>query len=451
MKRFSQLTQTATEADLVAGNFLAIDVPGVGGSTKKLPGDLVRGVKQIKIDDSGEFAFVIADKDGNVLGYVGADGFFRHFTKDVFEFLDINSIGSLGEQAKKVLALACNIEIGEGDFVRVVSDKDGFVLETISPDGLRKYYTKDAFSFLDLVPGGMLGDTLKAKILELVAEGRTIIVDKNGGGDFTTITAAIRSIAGDSTPKTIKIMAGVYDMYEEIGGDDFIASLPPDIQTSDWSTYCDIIPTNTKIIGVGNVTINFNMPDTVSVTVSNVFAPLNCRGSVDFENLEINAENCRYGIHDESSGGAEYIGAVKHYKNVTINRTGDSSLGASCLGVGYSKNTTFVFDNCTFKHENKSPVYMHTWAETEDYSSIVFNNCIFISPSGTNNAIFEATTINSSSKITASLNNCYCALNQVRLVAHSKTCYIQLNAMKSGITTHTSDYSSLTYTPNYYN
>lgn len=41
MKRFSQLTQTATEADLVAGNFLAIDIPGVGGVTKKVPGNLV--------------------------------------------------------------------------------------------------------------------------------------------------------------------------------------------------------------------------------------------------------------------------------------------------------------------------------------------------------------------------------------------------------------------------
>lgn len=41
MKRFSQLTQTANEADLVAGNFLAIDVPGAGGATKKLPGDFI--------------------------------------------------------------------------------------------------------------------------------------------------------------------------------------------------------------------------------------------------------------------------------------------------------------------------------------------------------------------------------------------------------------------------
>ena len=41
MKRFSQLTQTATEADLVVGNFLAIDVPGAGGATKKVPGNLV--------------------------------------------------------------------------------------------------------------------------------------------------------------------------------------------------------------------------------------------------------------------------------------------------------------------------------------------------------------------------------------------------------------------------
>lgn len=41
MKRFSQLTQTATEADLIAGNFLAIDVPGVGGATKKLPAEIL--------------------------------------------------------------------------------------------------------------------------------------------------------------------------------------------------------------------------------------------------------------------------------------------------------------------------------------------------------------------------------------------------------------------------
>ena len=47
MKRFSQLTQTATEADLVAGNFLAIDVPGVGGATKKIPGNMLPACKII--------------------------------------------------------------------------------------------------------------------------------------------------------------------------------------------------------------------------------------------------------------------------------------------------------------------------------------------------------------------------------------------------------------------
>lgn len=39
MKRFSQLTQTANETDLVSGNFLAIDIPGE--ATRKLPGNAI--------------------------------------------------------------------------------------------------------------------------------------------------------------------------------------------------------------------------------------------------------------------------------------------------------------------------------------------------------------------------------------------------------------------------
>lgn len=56
MKRFSQLTQTASEADLVAGNFLAIDVPGAGGATKKLPGKFISACKLI---DRGEASVAI--------------------------------------------------------------------------------------------------------------------------------------------------------------------------------------------------------------------------------------------------------------------------------------------------------------------------------------------------------------------------------------------------------
>ena len=50
MKRFSQLTQTATEADLVAGNFSAIDVPGVGGATKKMPAEFLENFYYIDLN-----------------------------------------------------------------------------------------------------------------------------------------------------------------------------------------------------------------------------------------------------------------------------------------------------------------------------------------------------------------------------------------------------------------
>ena len=75
MKRFSQLTQTASEADLVAGNFLAIDVPGVGGATKKMPGNMLPACKVI---DRGSATVATINaltfKQAGWLYYVSDDG-----------------------------------------------------------------------------------------------------------------------------------------------------------------------------------------------------------------------------------------------------------------------------------------------------------------------------------------------------------------------------------------
>ena len=74
MKRFSQLTQTATETDLVAGNFLAIDIPGVGGATKKLPGNCV-APKSIQDDAASVYKYTEISATSSVDGkYVNASG-----------------------------------------------------------------------------------------------------------------------------------------------------------------------------------------------------------------------------------------------------------------------------------------------------------------------------------------------------------------------------------------
>lgn len=402
----------------------------------------------------GDCAYCIVDVDGNVICRLFADGTFEHYAIDTFRTLDV--IESFGDGMTALLerdiVQKAPTKEKQGDYAYSLCDVDNNIIESVDADGVYSHHAKDEFDNLDLSKNGGLGARLQAKMQEIAIKGKTTyIVDKNGDGDFTTITAALRALKDDTTPKVIKINAGVYDVFTEQGGQDFIDSIPNTATASDWKTYCDVIPDNTDIVGIGCVVIQYNLPSTTPTNVSNILSPINVDGNFTMENVEIDCENCRYAMHDETSGNTARSGTYRKYKNVKVYKGGEVSLGASCYGAGFSSNTTFEFENCYFVMGiAKTCLYMHTNDNSNDYSSITFNNCVFTTTSSLTCCNFEATTINSSSKVQIAINNCY--INApVQLTATSKPCYIDFTAMKSGVTSVRESAQSMVYTPKFIN
>ena len=86
-------------------------------------------------------------------------------------------------------------------------------------------------------------------------------VDLNGNGDYTSFTDCLVDLKDNDKEKIIYIKAGVYDVFEEIGGATFAAQVEQERQEDpdnySWFDCSTVVPPNTKIIGIGEVVLEF--------------------------------------------------------------------------------------------------------------------------------------------------------------------------------------------------
>lgn len=203
------------------------------------------------------------------------------------------------------------------------------------------------------------------------------------GSDFgnPSFSNFINSIKDDDSEKTVYVHQGVYDIYSELGGAEYINSLPSD---SKWRDIQPIIPPNTKIIGAGNVTLRFMVDDgqinEEKKSLVNLFSPVNVSGSCTIENISIEAKNCRYCIHDETSGNAMFDGAVHNFIGVRAHMYKGSLGHGGCYYAGHNNGMSFLFDNCSFESEKTFSWSTHDWttsAKNYDGAIYILKNCRF--------------------------------------------------------------------------
>lgn len=224
---------------------------------------------------------------------------------------------------------------------------------------------------------------------------------------FTTLTSCLEYLQGDTTEKTIYIDPGDYDIFEEIGGSEFALSIE---SGTTWSEVSVIVPPNTKIIGLGKVILRFE-PTSAEIgnIASTLLSPLNVAGTCHIENIEIIADNCRYCIHDETSGNSQYKGAKKTYKNVKCTKKSTGNLGyQQAYASGFDDNMIFEFDNCIFK-SNRLPFSVHN-RETSlaiNSSKIYAKNCAFICGEDDTSSVRLGNINWRNEEIPVILNNCY--------------------------------------------
>ena len=250
----------------------------------------------------------------------------------------------------------------------------------VMPDKYVKYFTPYfTFSGKQYYAKNEEIADLQEEIVDLRIEKYTV----GAAGDYTTFTECIRALKNNSNKKEIIIEGGVYNIFEEIGGSEYALSIE---EGSSWIDVNDIIPPNTKIIGKGNVIFNFEpTADEIGTIACKLLSPINVRGTCSIENITINANNCRYCIHDETSGDIQFEGAIKIYKNVIANKRSSDSVGfAQAYASGFDDNMKFIFDNCTFTSDNLAfSVHNRDTTNESKSSRLEFNNCKFISGNNT--------------------------------------------------------------------
>lgn len=197
------------------------------------------------------------------------------------------------------------------------------------------------------------------------------------GKEYTSFTECIKSLPDDGLDKIVYVDGGVYDIFEEIGGTEYAQSIPESSEDL-WRQYNTIIPSNTKIIGIGEVIFNFTpTSDQMTATSARYLSPLNVSGNVEIENITINADNCRYCVHDETSGIADFTGSVHKYKNVHLNKK-RTSMGMDCaFGCGFNAMEVFEFDGCVFESNDRA-ISFHNRGADVDGTTITIKNSAFI-------------------------------------------------------------------------
>ncbi len=206
--------------------------------------------------------------------------------------------------------------------------------------------------------------------------------------EYTSLTRLFLDLAEDEAEKTIYVDPGVYDVfreYKEAG----IQSPPDDVTVGDYFSYNVFLPLNTKLIGIGNVRLEFSpSPDEITYAESRTWAPLNVTGACYIENIEIYCKNGRYCIHDDCHN--KYQNVNHYYKHVRcFYELGDTNEKGQLLGLnntigfGFAQGCKFEFDDCTLQfigEGNYSAFYGHEtgWENPLNAPSLILRNCLIL-------------------------------------------------------------------------
>lgn len=197
-------------------------------------------------------------------------------------------------------------------------------------------------------------------------------------GDYTSFTDCLKNLKDVTDEKIIYVKTGVYDIFEELGGSDYINSL--DTSNLNWRDVQPIVPINTKIIGQGNVTLKFTptAEEIKSKDIAFLFSPLNISYATEIDNIKIECTNCRYAIHFETNGLTEYADGESRFRNLICHKKSGTFGNPQVFGSGVGRRNQWEFESCTFMSDMTNIWTTHTNTSKEDDSCIIiFNDCIF--------------------------------------------------------------------------
>lgn len=234
------------------------------------------------------------------------------------------------------------------------------------------------------VKGGIYAEKKEVKQLEKrMNDIYGAIYHVGNGYDYETFTECMKALENDTEKKIIYIHGGVYDLFNELGGSDYALSITAG---TPWYECNVIVPPNTSIVGIGYVELNFKPTvDEIGQVAASLLSPINIRGTCNIENLTIIADNCRYCIHDESSGDNTFLGANKKFRNIKCIKQRSGNVGYSqAYASGIDADQHVIFEGCYFESKNNLPFSIHNRIIANGNAiahsaSIEIDNCAFVS------------------------------------------------------------------------
>lgn len=231
---------------------------------------------------------------------------------------------------------------------------------------------------------------------------KTIVVDKNGNGDYTSLLRGIL-YATTFMDSKVYVNSGEYDLvseFEDYYGSDFFTNY----SSSDVKGI--ILKNRVNVIFDTKAHVTFNYTGGNN-NVKSMFSPFNS-GIYGFtlNNLHLEASNCRYNIHDER--GLATDGYKNVYKNCSLYLDNSKNTGwrsKQCIGGGLGANGNIIVENCIFEsigiaESGYAIVSWHNSASSIAKSNIVFSGN-YIKGKGT----FRLSWYGGSTNITTALVN----------------------------------------------
>jgi len=193
---------------------------------------------------------------------------------------------------------------------------------------------------------------------------------------YTTFVSALNA-STVYNGATLIVEDGIYDLYEEMGGDAYFNSyaIAP--------TYYGglVLKNNVKIYFSSKTKLVFNYTGN-NPQVQTYFSPLNS-GTYGFElhNLNLECSNCRYAIHDERNADADSYRNIYDHVNIKFDNILNTVWNAkNSIGGGMGANGEIIIDGCYFDSNITSSaalVSYHNSGASNAKSNILVKNSYF--------------------------------------------------------------------------
>lgn len=172
---------------------------------------------------------------------------------------------------------------------------------------------------------------------------------KKSGGDFSTLTEAIKALGSGSAdnPITLYIHSGEYDILQELGGENFLR----EVENNGSERQGIEVPDYVNIVGVGDVRLKMDVPDSKTTrNTSSRISVLNAWRHNLIKNIKITVRNTRYAVHDETNN--QYANNDMKYIDCYFEHLGNKSGvwgSTQAYAAGMGSGGSYYYENCTFK------------------------------------------------------------------------------------------------------